>query len=166
MNPIVFIAALIGLGAPALAQTAQATPENAHNFLSKIAAQGGMALGMKLCEGFNQCASDNLSVAAADTSVDSYTATSPCVAEVAYQSGVGGSWLFEPARKNPAGGFIWVVEWSRIGRVEAQGASVVLNQARGLVYRMTFLSPEFAARAALAMETIRQSCDTTSGTGF
>jgi hypothetical protein len=62
----------------------------------------------------------------------------------------------------------WGIDWATVAQVKhTSGSSVVeVYERKGMIRGIDFNSPSLAARAAFAMEFLRQHCDPSADTGF
>jgi len=154
------------------ANALQQTPENAHLFLQKLIANGGIGHGRYLmykdlgC--WNASPLDPCPVFT-DLTVSNYTVEAPCksVVDVTRPPGAPDRWVGYSGNR-------FTIEWSKVYDIKAAGNTIefVSGQATNgeesfpNKIRFSFPSADLAARATLAMETIRQACDPTAGSAF
>jgi len=153
----------------------QQTPQNAHLFLTRLADNGMMKIGAfavreKMWNAIERCSGCSPEEGP-DWIATRYVAPDQCQSDIHARPGWTetpqySAWLPFHAAPSLADHDRWeTIDWKRVVSVQAAGPSVELVTS-ATKYRLSFGSGDLAARAALALEVVRQACDATGGTGF
>lgn len=165
--PAILAAAL----APAHAQTAAQTPENAQKFIGIVASQGATRLTMTIatrrvqdpgytCGGGDTVCYRDLSRTG---SVNAAQASGNCstsfgVYFVSFRDGRATVYPENPSQTA-------VLNWSRVAGVNVSGSYIGLSGAAP-IEGLYLPTSELATRVGAAFEVLRKACDPTGDTGF
>lgn len=143
LRTIIAFAATLAIAGPAAAQEAKQTPESAQRFLA-----------INLPTFFSVSMNGQREITATRTTVP--TATDTCTTD------------FKARLGNESNAISWAMGWRSVVDVSnSEGSSyVVVKDKFGFTKGFDFGSAALAARAAFAMEFLRQSCDPAADTGF